>query len=346
MDKGQQKTEKLVKEIEQRINKEYAKAEEEIEAKLDDYFRRFEIKDKKWQQWVEDGTKTEKEYEAWRTSQMAVGREWQAKKDEIAHDLHNANALAREIAQSQMPEIYADNFNFATYQIEHDAEIDTSFTLYSKESVNRLLADDPDLLPAPSTKTLSRLAEAKEELWNKQQLQSVMLQGILQGDSIPDLATRLSNTVGEKNRKSAIRNARTMATGTQNAGRVNAYKRAEEIGVEVEQMWIATMDNRTRHSHRWLDGEIRPVGERFSNGCEFPADPKGEPKETYNCRCTLRGIVKGLERRSGKYRDDSEIGDMSYEEWRDAKPVSRDILSQERKGKAIRAKEYNKYRKG
>ena len=105
------------------------------------------------------------------------------------------------------------------------------------------------------------ITQGKAVAWDMQKLQSVMVQGILQGDSIPHLATRLAKGVGESDRKAAIRNARTMATGAQNAGRVAAYARADELGVEMEQMWIATLDDRTRHSHRYMDGETRPVGE-------------------------------------------------------------------------------------
>lgn len=344
MDAGQKYTEEVVKEIEKRLNAEYAAAEKEIQEKLDDYFRRYEIKDKKWQEWVEDGKKTEEQYKAWKTQQLAVGDKWQAQRDMIARDLHNTNEIAKSITRSYMPQVYAENFNYATYDIEHGAKINTSFTLYSRESVERLVRDDPKLLPDPSKRTLKRIADAKDVVWNKQQLQSVMIQGILQGDSIPNLATRLAKTVGEKDRKAAVRNARTMATATQNAGRRDAYKRAQNKGVDVEQMWLATMDNRTRHSHRWLDREVRPLGEAFSNGCEYPADPKGDPAEVYNCRCSLRGVVKGLERRSGKFRDDSAVGGMSYDEWRDAKPKYNPILLPEEKGRAIKQSYINEYR--
>ena len=345
MDRGHKDTEALIKEMEKKINAEYSKAEKEIEEQLKDYFRRYEIKDKKWREWVEDGKKTEAEYKAWKTQQLAVGQKWQDQKDMIAKELQNSNEIAKGIVNNYTPKIYADNHNYATYQIEHDAKINTGYTLYSKESVNRLLKDNPDLLPAPSKKTLKRLAENKQELWDKKQLQSVMMQGILQGDSIPKLATRLAEKVGESDRKAAVRNARTMATGAQNAGRVDAYKRAEDLGVDLEQMWIATMDDRTRHSHRELDGETRPVGEAFSNGCEYPADPNGDPSEVYNCRCTLRGVVKGLERRSGQFRDDSAVGGMSYDEWLEAKPKSNPILLPEEKGEAIKRKYISEYRK-
>lgn len=345
MDRGQKETEAILKQVEQRINKEYMQAIEDIEVKLADYLQRYELKDEKWQEWVETGYKTEEEYKKWRTQQLAVGQRWSEEKTIIASELAHTNETAKEMTRRAAPAIFAENANYATYQVEKDANIDTSFTLYSRDSVARLIVEDPDVLPPVGKKVSKEIAEGKAIKWNKQQLQSVMIQGILQGDSIPHLATRLANTVGDRNRKAAIRNARTMATAAQNAGRVNAYKRAEDKGVELEQMWIATLDGRTRHSHRWLDGEVRPVGEEFSNGCEYPADPKGDPAEIYNCRCTLRGVVKGLERRSGKYRDTSGMDGMSYDEWRNAKATSNPITLQEEKGEAIRQSYIAEYRK-
>lgn len=343
MDRGHEYTDELIKEMEKKINAEYAKAEKEIDEQLKDYLRRYEIKDKKWQEWVEEGKKTKKEYEAWRTQQLAVGQKWEAQKEMIAEELAHSNEIARQIVNDTTPQIYGYNHDWATWQVEHDAGVNTGYTLYNKDAVNRLMRDDPDLLPPPSERTLSRIARNKETLWNKQQLQSVMMQGILQGDSIPKLATRLSNTVGERNRKAAIRNARTMATGAQNAGRNNAYKRAEKKGIDLEKTWLSTMDNRTRHSHRWIDRETVPMDEDFSNGLEYPADPKGDPAEVYNCRCSMRSEVKGLERRSGKFRDDSAVEHMSYDEWRNAKPKSRDILHQDKVSEAMKRKHIREY---
>lgn len=345
MDAGQKQTEAIVKEMENRIRQEYAQAEKEIEAKLEDYWRRYEKKDEKWREWVKDGKKTKEEYNAWKTQQFAVGRKWEAQKNQIAAELQDANKKAQAIMNYHKPEIYADNHNYATYQIEHDAKIDTSYTLYSRESVDRILRDNPDVLPPAGKKVSKAIAEGKAVAWDKQKLQSVIMQGILQGDSIPHLAERLATAVGDSDMKAAIRNARTMATGAQNAGRVDAYKRAQDKGVDLEQMWLATMDNRTRHSHRWLDGETRPVGEAFSNGCEYPADPKGAPEEIYNCRCSLRGVVKGLDRKSGQFRDDSEVGGMSYEEWLEAKPEYRNIMSQKEKGEAIKRAYIREYKR-
>lgn len=57
-------------------------------------------------------------------------------------------------------------------------------------------------------------------------------------------------------------------------------------GADVLKQWDATLDGRTRDSHRRVDGEIRELDEKFSNGLMFPGDPSGSAAEVVNCRCT------------------------------------------------------------
>ena len=72
LDPGAAETDRIIAEIERRITREYRQAEREIKEKLDDYLRRFQIKDKTWQRWVAEGKKTEAEYKKWRTGQMLL----------------------------------------------------------------------------------------------------------------------------------------------------------------------------------------------------------------------------------------------------------------------------------
>ena len=349
-DPGHEETEEIIKKIERRINKEYAQAEKEVSAKLDDYFRRFEKKDEKWQEWVADGIKTEAEYKKWRTGQIAIGQRWTEMRDDIAKDLANTSKIARSIAQEYMPEVYATNFNYGTYDIEHQAKVSTSFTLYSRESVERLMRDDPEVLPGPGKKVLSEIAMGKAVRWEKTELQSAMLQGLLQGESIPALATRVANTVGDSDRKAAIRNARTMATGVQNAGRIDSYNRARKMGIELEKQWLATLDSRTRHTHRMLDGQTVPVNDPFVTEygeIMYPGDPAGDPADVYNCRCTLISQVKGFETDVSdmSLRRDDKLGDMSYEEWKaQKKSESNPITLPEEKARNIKNAYIAEYR--
>ena len=348
-DPGHVETEKILKQLENRIRKEYKQATEEMQEKIDEYWSKYKLKDQKWQEWVRDGKKTAKEYQMWEQQQLMVGKSWESLKTSLAEDMVHANDVAKAMTKATMPDVYAENFNYGTFSVEKAAKVDTSFTLYDQSTVTRILKDDPDLLPAPGKKVSKQIADGKAMRWNKQQIQSVMTQGILQGESIPKLSKRLATTVGERNYKSAIRNARTMTTGAQNAGRMDSYKRAESKGIDLEVEWIATLDNRTRHEHRMLDGQTRPVGEPFEvHGIkiDYAGDPNAPARMIYNCRCTLAGHVKGFNAAEVE-RDTSGIGGMSYDDWKKEKrSQSNPIDLPEQKGKAIAGKYRNEYREG
>lgn len=350
-DAGHEATERIIAEMEKKLTAEYKLAEKEVEEKLDDYFRRFKIKDEKWQQWVADGKKTKAQYQAWRTQQMAQGERWTALKQQIAKDYQNVNQIARATIDKTMPTVYAVNHNYGVYQIEHGGKINTSLTLYDHEAVERLMRDDPEVLPPPGKEVSKAIVRGEAERWSRQKLQSVMTQGILQGESIEHLATRLANAVGESNRKAAIRNARTMATNAQNAGRYKSYERAKARGVDLTIEWKAVLDNRTRHDHRLMHGQRREVGEPFNTPDGFsiiyPADLNGKTsdapqREIWNCRCTLLAWVKGFEHDTVKHSD--AMGDMTYEEWLEARPVYNPIDLPEKKAAAIKASYIKEYK--
>lgn len=356
MDEANKETEKLIQQMENRIKKEYAQAEREVADKLNDYIMRFSLKDKKWQEWVKNGKRTQQEYIRWRMGQITIGKRWEQMRNSLAADYTNANKIARSIVTGYLPEVYAINHNWSTYRIERDASIDTLYTLYSRETFERLMRDDPDLLPPPGKKLAEQIQQALDEgkdiRWNRQQIQSVMAQSLLQGESIPKIARRLATAVGDSNRKAATRNARTMATGAQNAGRLDAYTRAENMGIKLKKCWIATLDRRTRHAHRQLDGVAIPLNESFENEfgtIDYPGDPSANPANVYNCRCTTISQLEGheIDVQGFNLRNDPDVGGMTYQQWKNSrKSMSRSILSQEETSESIRRRTIREYREG
>lgn len=330
MDYAHEETEKILKKIEKRITHEYMLAEQEIEEKLDDYLRRFKIKDELKRKAVAKGLITQAEYNQWRIGQMMISDRWSEMRDNIAKDLANTAQISRQIAFLQMPEVYALNFNYGTYMADvlSGGRLGIGFTLYSRDAV-AVLFKDGQFWHGPGRRISQEIAMGKQLAWDKKQIQSVMMQGIVQGESIPKLATRLANTVGDSDRKAAIRNARTMATGVQNAGRVDSIHRANEIGeqygLKVLKQWCATLDGRTRHWHANLDGEAIPEKEYFVNeyGEIFePGDPGADPANVYNCRCTLLSCIEGLGFRNSLHPKDTgrqmgkDLNGISYEDWK------------------------------
>lgn len=88
-------------------------------------------------------------------------------------------------------------------------------------------------------------------------------------------------------KNNAARIARTEAHRIQCKAAMDAQHKAKSKGADVLKQWDASLDKRTRDSHRDVDGEVRELDEKFSNGLMYPGDPSGRPEEVINCRCAL-----------------------------------------------------------
>lgn len=322
-DPSHEATDKEILNIEREIAKEYELAHKEVTKKLNNYLERFAEKDEVWRKSVENGTKTEKDYIEWRKGQIIVGKRWENMCDALATDYTHVSQIAQSIAKKHAPEVYSNNYNYETYNIEHQSQIDTSFTLYSRETIERMYRDDPKLYHNYGKAVAKNIKEGKQHAWDKRRVKSVITQAVLQGESIPKIVKRLEAVTGGDH-KAAVRNARTMMTGVENAGRIDAMDRAKQMGIPIQKQWLATLDNRTRHWHRELDGVTVDIDKPFENAIGkimFPADPDADSANVYNCRCTLIASIKGFELdvRNPNVRPMPKLGDMTYEEWLDGK---------------------------
>lgn len=109
--------------------------------------------------------------------------------------------------------------------------------------------------------------------------------GIATGMGYGDIARNIRNVSGAPmSRTKTI--ARTEGHRIQQTSAVNAQQKAKAKGADVLKQWDAALDGRTRDSHRQVDGEIKEIDEKFSNGLMFPGDPNGGAAEVVNCRCT------------------------------------------------------------
>ena len=182
------------------------------------------------------------------------------------------------------------------------------WTMVDSGTIGVLMGDAGLYLPEP------RVNVDADIRWNRQKIKSAVTQGILLGDPMDRIADRLEPVTGMC-RASAVRLARTSVTAAENAGRVATFENAKALGVEVRQEWLATLDMRTRYSHRRLDGEKVEVGGTFSNGLRYPGDPQGSYAETCNCRCTLVAAVDGVDTSDAERWSRLPDG-MTYAEWK------------------------------
>lgn len=207
--------------------------------------------------------------------------------ERTAAELANVNRTALAYVNGKLPEVYSINYNALASTV--DGVGGYSFALVDADTVRNLATTDESLLP------YKQLDEKKDIRWNVKKMNSEVLQGILQGEPMGRIASRLSKVIG-MDETAAIRNARTMVTGAENKGRQDSYARAEADGIILQKEWVSTNDGRTRHSHAVLDGAIVDQDKKFDNGLMYPGDPSGRPEEVYNCRCTLVAKVNGFKK--------------------------------------------------
>ena len=313
-DYGHKETDKRLAVMEKRIAKIYADTLAEAKDKLSVVLAEFRELDEKKAQAVTDGKLSKKAYTAWRQELLGKEKHLRDMIDVLTEDFTNADKIAMKIVNGEAKDVYALNANYAAYDIEKKANANLSWTLYDHSTVERLIREEPNLLPLPSVDV------PVDKRWNHKHITAAINRGILLGDPIQDIAKRLV-TVASMDLNAAIRSARTATTAAECAGRIDTYKYAQSIGIEMEQEWLATLDGRTRHEHRLLDGQRVAVGEAFHVGgasIRYPGDPQAPGYLIYNCRCTVIGEIKGLEDDDSDDHRKHMIG-TTYEEWKAGK---------------------------
>ena len=185
-----------------------------------------------------------------------------------------------------------------------------SFSLINEDMLDELISRGEVVLPK------KKINIPKDMQWNLKTFNSELIQGILNGESMQEIADRIfpeimlrldltGKTLEEiysilkKNEQSAIRNARTMTTAAECGGRLKSYQNLADRGVIQKKVWMSTPDDRTRPTHVDLDGEEQDIDQPFSNGCMFPADSNGPAEEVWQCRCSIRDHIVGFRRSDG-----------------------------------------------
>ena len=291
MDKAHKATDKRLEAMERELAAIYREAQKGISDKAAAYFEQFIKQDEKKKALVADSKLSEDEYLQWRKNKILYSKRFVTLQGQITGELARVNQTAAAYINDQLPDVYALNYNYVGKGVQRAVK-GYSFTLIDANTVKRLATKTDRLLPK------RKVDVPKDKLWNAKKMRTQVLQGILQGESMDKIADRMQ-TVTDMNGVSAIRNARTMVTGAENAGRIDMMHRAAADGVIMRKRWIATTDSRTRDWHRDLDGKEADIDEPFQNDfgdIMFPGDPTAAGANVYNCRCALGYRVVGFKK--------------------------------------------------
>lgn len=237
-----------IRAFEREVAEVYGEASKTAYANLKRYLAQFEADDEKMRERLEAGEITKAQYRSWRSGKIAAGRHYRIVLKQCAEAMTHANVVAAAAIEGRLPEVYAENYNYGTWQVESAVGVDTAYALQDASTVQRLLTDHDSYLPKPSVNV------AKDMAWNRRAHRPTRSRRACCSASRYPRSQSASQDVAGSNRAAAVRLARTSTTAAENAGRVDSYKRAKGLGINVQQEWVATLDG----AHALEPQETRP----------------------------------------------------------------------------------------
>lgn len=257
------------------LKKVYAKAEKDIDAKIAELLAR---KDEENLQSI--------------IYQVDYQR---ALKRQIGAILDELNNKQFESISQYLTECYENGFIGTLYDLQGQG-IPLIFPI-NQEEVVRAIVHETKL----SKRLYTALGEDVDEL--KKRIRGELSRGISQAYTYEKIAKNIRNQTSIGFNKS-MRIVRTEGHRITQEATFDAQHKAKAAGADIVKQWDSTLDTRTRDSHVAIDGEIRELDEKFSNGLRYPGDSTGAAAEVINCRCVLlqrarKALESGL--KSTKY---------------------------------------------
>ena len=208
-------------------------------------------------------------------SQIYQRKYQQALQKQISDIIDNMNNKQYATVSEYLTDCYENGFASAMYSL-HKQGVPIIMPLDQKAAVKGAKLD------SKVSKKLygSYVAELKKRI------RSEVSRGVATSLPYKDIARNL-NMQTNIGLNRAMRIARTEGHHVQVSSSYETSQRAKENGADVLKQWSAALDGRTRESHARVDGEIRELDEKFSNGLKYPGDSAGGAAEVVNCRCAL-----------------------------------------------------------
>jgi SPP1 gp7 family putative phage head morphogenesis protein len=210
----------------------------------------------------------------------------------VIYQVEYQKALKAQV-QAILAQLQNNEFETVSEYLAHSYEDGFIGTMYDLQGQGIPLAfplDQAQILDAIqhetklSTSLYTALGHDIKDLQEK--IAGEISRGISGSQMYTEIARNVSN-YARISKNNAMRIVRTEAHRIQCKATMDAQHRAKDKGADVVKQWDASLDKRTRDSHRDVDGEIRELDEPFSNGLMYPGDPSGRPEEVINCRCAL-----------------------------------------------------------
>ncbi|MDQ7224753.1 phage head morphogenesis protein [Staphylococcus haemolyticus] len=221
--------------------------------------------------------------------------------------------VAKIIKQSQQ-NTYIEKYLMSLYLYEMASQTSMQFDVPTASVITKAIEQ-----PIKYIELTGTLKKHRSNVLKKIRIE--ITKGIVNGKGYTHIAKALRDDLG-MSKAQAQRVARTEAGRAMSQAGLDSVKVAKDNGLSgMKKRWLATKDNRTRDTHRHLDGKAIDIDDNFhSSGCVGQA-PKlfvgdASAKENINCRCKLLYYFDEDELPTVmRTKDDGVIPFTTYREW-------------------------------
>ena len=285
---------RLVKKTENRIDAIYAKRLTNILAEIGLMYEKYEV----------NGVLT--------MADMSKYNRLSKSMDVIIGELIGTYNEVHAVTQMTMKESYLEAYFRQAFLMEYEAGKKLGFGTISTAVVTAAIENPIEHLKLPAILERNRAAVIYK-------IQQEITEGLLGGESYQKIATRIRKRV-DVDRNKAMLVARTESGRAQSIAKLDSYKQAKKYA-DVEKIWDAALDKRTRTEHQVLDGQKADKDGLFHYKGYTAEAPKlfSVSFLDINCRCSLRVQVNGREPAVRRVRNEdgttSVIPWQNYSDW-------------------------------
>ena len=213
---------------------------------------------------------------------------------------------------------FEDSFYRVGFTLETEVQAKLRFGMLNPKTIEAAVRN-----PLDRVGFLQRNRDNQARL--TRQLNDQLTQGLIRGESYQNVAKRIKERmdVGATN---TLRIAQTEMHRCHVEGRLAGFQQADRAGVELDYIWTATVDNRTRDMHQDMDGR---KADAVIDGRPMFALPDGLtvegpgltgiPEHDINCRCTVRSEITGYSPELRRVRGAGVVPYQSYHQWHEAR---------------------------
>ena len=241
--------------------------------------------------------------------------------DNIAREMGKLGVKQTGATTRVIKDVYQESFYRTSFGVESEAQAKLGFGELPSKQVEAAVLNPMDAISWNDRAKEHRAVATR-------QVKERITRGIIQGKSYPDVAREVRERLNVAATK-AERIVRTESHRAREEGKMDSLKHAQEKGVDMEKVWTSTLDDRTRDSHQELDGVAVSMYDEEGNPGMFTSPETGgeaeypggfgSAEEDINCRCAVRGQIKGYEPEVRRAREDGTIPYTRYPDYAESK---------------------------